>query len=127
MTHPVLRLAAEQPMLLATHVGAYANLALEEMSSTGATLKRQMMWQLVGVLCLVVAAVLCGVAVLLWVALPGAASGPVWVFIATPVLPALLGLWVLWSTQERQRLEPFARLRMQLLEDVALLNRHTSS
>jgi len=127
MTHPVLRLAAAQPMLLATHVGAYAGLALEDLSTTGSVLKRQMLWQLVGVLCLVVAAVLAGVALLLWVALPGAAMGPVWVFIATPVLPALLGLWVLWGTQERQRLEPFARLRVQLLEDAALLNRHTSS
>jgi hypothetical protein len=126
MSHPVFRLVTEQPMLLANHVGAYADMALEELGTTGAALKRQMGWQLMGVLCLVVAAVLGGVAVLLWAALPEAASGAAWVFIATPVLPALLGLGVLWGTQGQQRPTPFARLRVQLLEDVSLLNRHRS-
>jgi hypothetical protein len=113
-------------MLLATHVGAYAGLALEELTLAGSALKRQLMRQLLGLLFLSVAAVLCGVAVLLWVFLPGAAAGPVWVFVMTPLVPALLAVLLLWRPRQRHPQAPLMRLRLQLLEDVALLNRHSA-
>lgn len=126
MSHPVLRLVAERPMLLATHVGAYAGLALEELTIAGTTLKHQWMRQLMGLLCLSVAAMLSGVAVLLWVFLPGAAAGPVWVLVVTPLVPAMLAVLLLWRRRQRHVHAPLSRLRQQLLEDVALLDRHST-
>ena len=61
MIHPVFRLAAAQPMLLAAHVGAYAELVSEELHTSAAAVQRRLLWQLGGALCLAVAAVLAGV------------------------------------------------------------------
>jgi len=121
MIHPVFRLAAARPQLLAEHAAAYANLLGEELALGSAGLKRQLALQLTGAACLVVAAVLLGVALLLWAASPDAGVRVLWLFVLTPVLPAAIGLWVLWLARERDALAPFARLRMQLAEDAALL------
>lgn len=126
MIHPVFRLAAAQPMLLAGHVGAYAGLVSEELHIGAAALQRRLLWQLAGALCLAVAAVLAGVALLLWsVRTPGTAPDA-WLFVATPLLPAALGLWAGWRAQAHTGGEPLARLRAQLAEDAGLLARHTA-
>jgi uncharacterized membrane protein len=121
MIHPVFRLAASQPQLLAEHAAAYAGLLGEELAMGSARLKRRLALQLAGAACLVVAAVLLGVALLLWASLPGAGSRAPWLFVLTPVLPAVLGLWALWLAQDRETVEWFTSLRRQLAEDAALL------
>ncbi|MDP2407798.1 MAG: hypothetical protein U1D36_06370 [Hydrogenophaga sp.] len=121
MIHPVFRLAASQPLLLAEHAAAYASLLGEELVIGSARLKRRLAFQLAGAACLVVAAILLGVALLLWASLPSAGSRFPWLFVLTPVLPAVLGLWALWQAQDREAVEPFATLRLQLAEDAALL------
>jgi hypothetical protein len=121
MIHPVFRLAAAQPLLLAEHAAAYAGLLGEELSMGSARLKRRLALQLAGAACLVVAAMLLGVALLLWASLPGAGARAPWLFVLTPVLPAVLGLWALWQARDREAVEWFASLRRQLAEDAALL------
>lgn len=123
MIHPIVRLAAAQPMLLAQHVGAYAGLAAQELASSGAALQRRLGLQLLAALCLVVAAVLAGVALLLWAVLPLAQAPAPWLLLVTPLLPALPGLWAWWAAQTGTPTEPFARLRLQLALDAALLAR----
>jgi len=126
MIHPVFRLALAQPMLLAGHVGAYAGLVSEELLTSAAAVQRRLLWQLAGALSLAVAAVLAGVALLLWsVRAPGTAPDT-WLFVATPLLPAALGLWAGWQAQAHSNGEPLARLRAQLAEDADLLARHTA-
>lgn len=126
MIHPVFRLAAAQPMLLAEHVGAYAGLVSEELRTGAAAVQRRLLWQLAAALCLAVAAVLAGVALLLWASLaPGAARAAA-LFVVTPLLPAVLGLIAWWRAQAHRSYEPLARLRAQLSEDAALLARHTA-
>jgi uncharacterized membrane protein YqjE len=126
MIHPVFRLAAAQPMLLATHVGAYAGLVSEELHTSAAALQRRLLWQLGGALCLTVAAVLAGVALLLWAALPPGGAARQWLFVATPLLPAALGLAACWRAQVHRQGEPLARLRAQLMEDAAVLARYAA-
>lgn len=121
MIHPVFRLAASQPLLLAEHAAAYASLLGEELVIGSARLKRRLAFQLAGAACLVVATILLGVALLLWASLPSAGWRFPWLFVLTPVLPAVLGLWALWQAQDREAAEPFASLRLQLAEDAALL------
>lgn len=126
MIHPVFRLAAAQPMLLAGHVGAYAGLVSEELRIGAAAVQRRLLWQLAGAMCLAVAAVLAGVALLLWsVRAPGTAPDA-WLFVVTPLLPAALGLWAGWRAQAHSNGEPLARLRAQLAEDADLLARYTA-
>ncbi len=124
--HPVFRLAAAQPMLLAGHVGAYAGLVSEELRISAAAVHRRLLWQLAGALSLAVAAVLAGVALLLWASLPPGITPAGWLFVVTPLLPAALGLWAGWRAQAHRNGEPFARLREQLAEDADLLARHTA-
>ena len=64
MIHPVFRLAASQPLLLAEHAAAYASLLGEELVIGSARLKRRLAFQLAGAACLVVATILLGVALL---------------------------------------------------------------
>lgn len=123
MIHPVFRLAAAQPQLLAEHAAAYAGLLSEALAESRARLQRQAVLQLAGAACLVVAAVLAGVAVLLWAALPEAALRNRWLFVLTPLVPAVLGAVCLWAGHNRRPGEPFATLRLQVAEDVALLRR----
>lgn len=124
MMHPVFRLAVSQPMLLATHVGAYASLASEELLVCGAVIQRRLAWQCAAALSLAVAATLAGVSVLLWVMLPPAGERATWVLMAVPLLPAVLGLGALWRAQAPPATQAFSRLRAQLAEDAVLLARY---
>lgn len=126
MIHPLFRLAAAQPMLLAGHVGAYAGLVSEELVISGTALQRRLMWQLSAALCLAVAAVLGGVALLLWALLPLVDARAPWLLVGTPLLPAALGLWAWWRARAWHGADPLARLRAQLAEDAALLARYAA-
>jgi hypothetical protein len=121
MIHPVFRLAASQPLLLAEHAAAYAGLVSEELVARSDRFKKRLALQLAGVAGLVVAAVLAGVALMLWASLPQAGFRAPWLLVAAPALPGVLGVWALWRAQERESSEPFANLRLQLAQDAALL------
>lgn len=121
MIHPVFRLAASQPLLLAEHAAAYAGLVSEELVSRGTSLKRRVALQLAGAAGLLVAIMLAGVALLLWASLPDAGFRAPWLLWLVPALPAVLGGWALWLAQEPDTSEPFASLRSQLAQDAALL------
>lgn len=122
MIHPVFRLAASQPLLLAEHAAAYAALASEALSAHSAYLKQRLAYQLAGAACLVVGVALAGVALLLWVSLPVVDIRAPWLYLVTPAVPAIVGLWALWMARERVPRDPYASLRLQLTEDAALLN-----
>lgn len=126
MVHPVLRLAASQPQLLAEHAAAYVGLVTEEIAARSALLRRRVALQFTGTVCLLVAAVLAGVAALLWASLPGAGFRAPWLMVFIPALPAALGWWFLWLAQASEAAPPFAGLRLQLARDAALLRTRSS-
>lgn len=119
--HPLLRLAASRPQLLAEHAAAYADLMAEEFSRSAGEWKQRLAMQLIALVGLSVAAVLVGVAVMLWAALPGGSLSTPWVLVAAPVLPALLAAWALQRCSAAGPLESFALLRRQLASDALLL------
>lgn len=126
MIHPVFRLAAAQPMLVANHLGAYAELASEELTTSVNALRRRLLWLLVCTLCLSIAAVLAGVALLLWASLPTVGARALWVFMVTPLLPTVLGLLAWWRAGQHTSGSAFPLLRGQLTEDAGLLARHAT-
>lgn len=121
MLHPVFRLAASQPQLLAEHAAAYAELLAEEFSSSGAHLKRRLALQLAGMACLGIAMVFAGVALLLWAALPEQSVRLPWLLMATPLAPAVLGVLALWRASSMSAPDAFTALRSQLAADAAML------
>jgi uncharacterized membrane protein YqjE len=121
MLHPVFRLAAAQPQLLAEHAAGYAELLVEEIAVSGQHLQRRLALQVAGLACLGIALVLAGVALLLWAALPEAALRLPWLLIATPLVPALLGFLALWRASALTAPPAFTALRAQLAADAELL------
>ena len=126
MLHPVFRLAASQPQLLAEHAAGYAGLLAEELARSGAQLQRRIAWQIVGLLGLMVAVILGGVAALLWASLPEMPTQRLWLLWFTPLAPGVLGLLALWLAQRGSVQPTFDTLREQLAQDAALLRSTTS-
>jgi uncharacterized membrane protein YqjE len=121
MLHPVFRLAAAQPQLLAEHAAGYAELLVEEITFSGQHLKQRLALQMVGLVCLGIALVLAGVALLLWAALPAQTLRLPWLLIATPLAPALPGVLALWRASTLRVPPAFTALRAQLAADAELL------
>ena len=121
MLHPVFRLAAAQPQLLAEHAAGYAELLAEEITLSGHHLKQRLALQMVGLVCLGIALVLGGVALMLWAALPEQSLRLPWLLIATPLAPALLGVLALWRAGSLAPPPAFIALRAQLAADAELL------
>lgn len=121
MLHPVFRLAAAQPQWLAEHAAGYAELLAEEIAASGHHLKQRLALQMVGLVCLGIALVLGGVALMLWAALPVQSLRLPWLLIATPLAPALLGVMALGWAGSLSPPPVFTALRAQLAADAELL------
>ena len=122
--HPVFRLAVAQPALLAEHAAAYACLFGEELALGSAQIKRRLLCLLAALFCVAVAAVLAGVAVLLWVMPSAAGLPPLWVFVAVPAVPLALAAWLAWMGRAQgPTVNAFATLGQQLSADADLLRR----
>ena len=126
MLHPVFRLAASQPQLLAEHAAGYAGLVAEELSSSGAHLKQRITLQIVGLLCLMVSAILGGVAMFLWASIPPASMQQPWLLWFTPLVPAVLGAFAMLRARDHKAPPAFALLREQFAQDAALLRKTTA-
>ena len=119
MLHPLVHLIASRPELLAEHVSAYADLFAQELASASALTKRRLALQFAAGACLAVAAILAGVAVLLWASLPTLALP--WVLALVPTVPGVIGLWIILVGDTAGTQAPFAGLRRQLAADAALM------
>ena len=120
MIHPLLRLVATQPQLLADHAEAYAGLVADELGKTGAVLKQRVLLAVVALSLAAVAVVLGGVALMLWAVLPATAIQAPWALFAAPALPALVALACgLAARQERP--SAFADLKQQVAADLVML------
>ena len=121
MIHPLLRLVATKPELLADHAEAYADLISEELGTASALWKRSVALKALA-LCLVgVSAVLGGVALMLWAVIPPADLHAPWALVVAPVLP-LAAAVLCWLTSRNDAANnAFEGIRQQLHADVAML------
>ncbi|MGY4828372.1 hypothetical protein ACVNIS_07340 [Sphaerotilaceae bacterium SBD11-9] len=120
MIHPLLRLVATQPQLLADHAEAYADLFGEELGAASARWKRRVVLKSIG-LCLVgVSAALGGVALMLWAVIPPADIHAPWALLVAPLVPlAVAG--ACWWTGNARSPAAFEGMRQQMRADVAML------
>ena len=118
--HPLLRLIATQPQLLADHAEAYAGLVGEELDQTAAVWKRRVLLDAMALSLAAVSAVLGGVALMLWAVVPAANIQAPWALIAAPAVPAVLALWCGFEGR-RKRADSFVGLRQQVAADLVLL------
>jgi hypothetical protein len=119
--HPLLQLVATRPQLLAEHAEAYAELAAAEAGAALAAWRRQTLLTAMALACLGVAAVLAGVALMLWaVALPTDIQAP-WALVAAPMLPGFAAVACLAAARSGRGNGSFGALREQVMADLMML------
>lgn len=119
--HPLLKLIATQPQLLADHAEAYASLVSAELGIASTALKRRAVLTAAALCCLGVTAVLGGVALMLWGVVPLANSQAPWLLIAAPLAPALLAIACLLAARSPADAGAFDNVRSQVKADMAML------
>lgn len=121
MFHPLIRLLASKPHLVAQHLGGYVDLAAAQAQEAARVLQTRLVWSAGAVAALCTGALLGGVALLLVAAVPVDSMPAPWLLLAAPGAPLLIGL-LCWLQSRQQAvawsLEP---MRSQLQADVALL------
>ncbi len=119
MAHPFLHLVTTQPELLVAHAQGYAALAADEWRTWMAHWRRRVWLTAATVVCAGVAAVLGGVAVLLWAVSPPLPSGLAWVLWAVPAVPLALAFWCAALLNATAEVLPWQAVHAQLALDVA--------
>jgi MFS family permease len=119
--HPLLRLIATRPALLAEHAEAYGALIAAELPRVSASWQRRALLGAVALACATVALVLAGVAAMLWAVTPEAGMRAPWALLAVPLLPLLVGLICLIAARKPTEGEPMVILRQQFAADLLVL------
>ncbi|MDO9072823.1 MAG: hypothetical protein Q7U73_06130 [Rubrivivax sp.] len=126
MLPPWLKLVTGQPQLLAEHAEAYAELLQAEALALSTVWRRQAVLGALAVGNAAVAAVLAGVALMLWATLaPGQGQAP-WLLWAVPLLPLAAALLCVVLARQKAAAAPFGSLREQLHADWVLLRKTES-
>ncbi len=119
--HPLLELLVGRPQLLADHAQAYGALFAEELGEARAALQRWALWRAVTLCSLFSAAILAGMALMLWAMLPASPMQLSWVLMVTPMLPLLVAV-VSWPLARKNGTLPlFNLMRAQIHADKAML------
>ena len=116
--HPLFRLAASEPALLADHLQAYGDLVSGEALDVLGRWRRAALLQLVALACAAVGLTLAGVAVMLWAV--GSVAVP-WLLVAVPALPVLIALGCHLAAGNAWAQQGSTVLREQWAADMALL------
>ncbi|MBX3606458.1 MAG: hypothetical protein KF788_14360 [Piscinibacter sp.] len=120
MLHPLIRLAADRPQLIADHLLAYGELAGDELGLALAQWQRRLAWQLAVAVLALAALVLGGVALLLGLQPDGSAPAATALWLV-PGAPAVLALLCALAARPGPGVRPFVELRAQLAADAQWL------
>ena len=127
MVHPMLKMLATRPELMAEHVGAYAELAAAEAAEAAAVWQGRLLWAIGTGAFVLLALAFGGVSLLLLGALPRESMPAPWLLALVPLLSlALAGAcWI--TLRSRPAAAPFAHLKRQVALDAALLQEASES
>lgn len=120
MVHPLLRLVATHPHLLADHAHAYGELIGEEIGKTAASWKTRAILMAAALGLIVFALGFLGVALMLWAAVPSSDMNIPWLLVAVPAVPLVLGI-AFWFYGQRSPGPVFQDLRQQIKADLTML------
>jgi hypothetical protein len=121
MIHPLLHLLATRPQLMADHAEAYAGLFSAELADASALWRRRALLSAAALCFLGVAAVLGGVASMLWAVIPATQIHAPWALLAAPLLPACAALACLLAARADPGRGAFDQMRSQLKADFTML------
>lgn len=121
MIHPLFLLIATRPQLLADHAEAYAELVATELGLVSAAWRRRALFYAVALACLAAAAVLAGVALMIWAVTPVATMQAPWVLVVVPLLPMAVAVGCLLAIRSRGDASGFDKIQQQMKADLAML------
>lgn len=119
--HPLFRLLADRPKLLAEHADAYAALIAAELPRISAACQRSALLGALALCSALAGATLAGVALMLWTVMPTLPAHAPWVLAAVPAVPLLAALGCAVAARSGRALEAVTRLREQVRADLAML------
>lgn len=120
MIHPLLRLMASRPQLLADHAHAYAGLVSEEISRAVIGVKQRVILVAIAFGLIALSAILAGVALMLWAVIPRVDIQAPWALIAAPGVPGLIAAVCLVVGRGEPE-AAFAELKKQVDADLSML------
>lgn len=120
MIHPLLRLVATHPQLLADHAEAYVGLVGDELGQTAAAWKRRALLGSVALFMVSIAVIFAGVAVMLWAVTPAASLQAPWVLFAVPGGAAVVAIICVVASRSQPE-AAFAELKRQMAADLAMI------
>lgn len=121
MFHPLIRLLARKPHLVAHHLGGYVDLASAQAQEAVRALQARLAWTVGAVAGVGTGALLGGVALLIVAAVPVSEMPAPWLLLAGPLLPLLAGGLCWWQARQRPVAWSMALMREQFAADAALL------
>jgi len=121
MIHPLFRLVAAQPQMVADHLGGYCELLGDELRGFGTHWTRRLLLQVTAVGLTAVAVSLVGVAVLLWAVTAPGTIHATWALTAVPLVPLLGAVACAVAACSGAPADSFAAMRRQIAEDARML------
>lgn len=122
MIHPIVRLIATEPQLLAEHVGAYASLINNAAHHVQRGWTMRILLSALALCCVGISAVLTGVALMLWAITPGLSTEAQWALGIAPALPAVIALIAGLVARRPAAERAFASIREQVAADLRMLS-----
>jgi hypothetical protein len=121
MLYTLARLIVKQPKLLAGHAQAYAELMWAEIGRVSMLWKRRFVWNALALIGFAVAAVLGGIALMLWAVVPPEHIQAPWVLVGVPLLALAGALGCLLAAHGQDEDVAFETVRQQWLADMLIL------
>lgn len=121
MFHPLIRLLASKPHLVASHLGGYAELASAQAQEAARSLQARLVWSAGAVAGLWAGALLGGVALLMVATVPLTDMPAPWLLLVAPGVPLLGGALCWMQARNRPVVWSLAPMREQFAADAALL------
>ena len=122
MIHPLVRLAASHPELLAEHGEAYLALVARDLAEWRASLVRRIVMAAVAGVAALLSLVFIGIALMLWGIAPVSHIPAPWAFFAPPVLMVVVTMVAGFIAARRGKaLSIFSDVKAQVLADLAML------
>jgi hypothetical protein len=124
--HPFFKLMVDRPAVITDHIEAYASLTTLELSSAVRQFRLRTLKTAIALSCAAVAAVLAGVALMLWAVTPADQLQAPWALWLAPGLPAAFAVWSGLSAQAVGDAPAFSALRGQVRADIDMLREVSS-
>jgi peptidoglycan/LPS O-acetylase OafA/YrhL len=127
MLHPMLKIVASRPELLAEHLAAYGQLVAVQAQTAAGQLRRRALLGTVAALAAALGVGLAGVALLLVAAVPLQAMPLPWLLLVVPLVPLVLAAGCAMQLRGQGEVSTLDPLREQFAADTALLREASGS